>query len=218
MSESKPKGQHWPDESIWTRKLRRFRGRLGDDPAIEHFLATLHTRSKTNPSGLATAALLLTENGKPAGRPRFSNSGPATPTPGQVPGADLVVGSKATWDPGQFRGKIAEVVDDHIERAQQTPDSEWHVLYTRTRVDLDADWCLVYARGSEHARRKLPLPDASPWGDRDGVEHVGSWREFARDVRGGAAWTADADAISLDNEARTRPPEDACEVFHDASR
>lgn len=217
MSGSTQQGDHWPDESIWTRKLRRFRGRLGDDPSVGHLLATLHTESKTNTTGLATAAVLLSETGLPAGQPNFSSSGPANPVPEQVHGADLVLGSRRDWDPNDLRSNVEDVVDAHIEHARQNASHAWHVLYTRARADIDADWCLVYARGREHARRKLPLPEASPWSDRAGVEHIGPWPRFSTDVQDGCTWTADAAAISVDNEAPRSPPEDACEVFLNAS-
>lgn len=200
MSGSQPHAQHWPEEGVWARKLRRFRGRLSDDPAISHLLATIYTEARTNASGVVRADIMLAVDGKPSAPPNLDDTGPAVPSPerGRALGADLTVGANTDWDEKKFLSKVQDIVDEFIEFAQQTPQPTWYVLDTTARDDLDADWCLVYARDGTHAVRKPPLPDGAPWGDRPGVDVVGTWEEFVTAVWNGRRWDRESSTVYLD--------------------
>lgn len=216
MSGQARSGRYWPDEPLWTRKLRCFRGRINDDPDVSHLLARLHTEANLNGSGVATTAVMLGRDGKPTGDVRFENTGPTTPTPGRTPGADLELGAKADWGKGELVTEVSETVDMYIKHSQAV-SNDWHVLHTGRLNDFNADWLLLYARSPVHAVRKPSFPSQDRWGDQLEVEYIGTWIEFRSLVADGETWNADGTAVSLDLEAPNPPPEDVSEVIPDAS-
>lgn len=210
--------RHWPDEPRWTRKLRRFRGRLDDDPQVSHLLARIHTTAKVNGTDVARAGLLLTERGKPLGSPKTWDTGPVHVSPEVYQGFEVVLGASGSWSPEDFLEEIGSTIDRFIEHSKSTTSSyRWHVLHAGDRDDIHADWCLVFARDDEHAIRKPTLSDGDRWGDRPGLESLGSWQSFRAAVECGGGWPASSDSVSMDSTAPVDPPDDLCDVLGDAS-
>lgn len=207
----------YPNEPVWTRQLRRFRGRLGEDPHVSHILATIHTKARTNATGVARAFLLLSQNGVPIGEPEYSDSGKAAPRPAIQRGADLVLQAEADWSTSTTRSEATATVDEHIEHSQDAR-YDWHVLRIADRGDVAPDWCLTYARDRVHAIRKPSFPAASTWGDRGDVSYIGTWPVFQQKVADGERWSVDSDRVMLDREAPVAPPDGMREVMMDASR
>lgn len=206
----------YPDEPVWTRQLRRFRGRLEDDPRVSHLLAKIHTQAQTATTGSARALLLLSRSGAPVGQPEYSDSGAASLASTQRRGADLVLHAESGWSPEEMLAETESVVDEHIEYSQSV-QYDWHVLYTRGRDDVAPDWCLVYARDETHALRKPSFPEAAQWGARENVKHLGSWPAFKHRTADGDRWDAACDEVLFDSEAPESPPEKLYEVLCDAS-